>query len=345
LLRVQEAFGSRSRFWSEHGYNSETGTPGYFSYIHRLGGAPTTSIEQVINRVRLLAERSFPEVKEAKFVEWWAHRRPHSSGHQMHFDSDNEGLGGVRNPIVSVVVYVTGDVGGPTLVTTQRLTSKRLADRGWIVHPRVNRVCMFDGGVLHGVIPGRGVPVTETPPHPTPRPEEDGQGVGCEEAKEDRAGMRVTWMVAFWRDIQARPPPSQQSPPPTATRPAEEKTTSTRGEAAIRRRQPPPSGAGAAQPFPAMPPLASGNPNGGRRCSSAAVAGPSWPALFRKKPEGWGEDTAGVDGGGGAREVPVVPVAVPQVWEDVDPADNKRAGAGVRRLKRLPEYDLCFQGF
>ena len=57
-----------------------------------------------------------------------------------------------------MVVYVTGDVGGPTLVTTQRLTSKRLADRGWIVHPRVNRVCMFDGGVLHGVIPGRGVP-------------------------------------------------------------------------------------------------------------------------------------------------------------------------------------------
>ncbi|CAN0392079.1 unnamed protein product [Ectocarpus sp. 12 AP-2014] len=345
LRHLQEAFGSRSRFWSEHGYNSETGTPGYFSYIHRLGGAPTTSIEEVINRVRVLAERSFPEVKEAKFVEWWAHRRPHSSGHQMHFDSDNEGLGGVRNPIVSVVVYVTGDVGGPTLVTTQRLTSKRLADRGWIVHPRVNRVCMFDGGVLHGVIPGRGVPVTETPPHPTPRPEEDGQGVGCEVVKEDRAGMRVTWMVAFWRDIQARPPSSQQSPPLTATTPAKEKTTSTRGEAASRRRQRPPSGAGAAQPFPAMPPLTSGNPNGGRRCSSAAVAGPSWPALFRKKSEGWGENTAGVDGGGGATEVPVVPVAVPQVWEDVDPADNRRAGAGVRRLKRLPEYDLCFQGF
>ena len=63
-----------------------------------------------------------------------------------------------RAACFSVVVYVTGDVGGPTLVTTQRLTSKRLADRGWIVHPRVNRVCMFDGGVLHGVIPGRGVP-------------------------------------------------------------------------------------------------------------------------------------------------------------------------------------------
>ena len=60
---------------------------------------------QVIGRVRALAERSFPAVKEAKFVEWWAHRRPHSSGHQMHFDSDNEGRGGVRNPIVR---YVNG---------------------------------------------------------------------------------------------------------------------------------------------------------------------------------------------------------------------------------------------
>lgn len=62
---------------------------------HHLLHAP-----QVINHVRKLAERSFPDVKEAKFVEWWAHRRPHSSGHQMHFDSDNEGRGGVRNPIV-----------------------------------------------------------------------------------------------------------------------------------------------------------------------------------------------------------------------------------------------------
>lgn len=59
--------------------------------------------------MRALAERSFPEVKEAKFVEWWAHRRPHSSGHQMHFDSDNEGRGGVRNPIVRCVAAADKD--------------------------------------------------------------------------------------------------------------------------------------------------------------------------------------------------------------------------------------------
>ncbi|CAM9323791.1 unnamed protein product [Scytosiphon promiscuus] len=416
LCHLQGAFGSRSRFWSEHGYNSETGTPGYFSYIHSLGKPPTSSIEQVIGHVRKLAERSFPDVKEAKFVEWWAHRRPHSSGHQMHFDSDNEGRGGVRNPIVSVVVYVTGDVGGPTLVTTQRLTSKRLADRGWIVHPRVNRVCMFDGGVLHGVIPGRGVPTAAAVPAPcagSPVEEEEEEeeeegsskasgrvpkksdieaenGAGndrgrtSDDGEQERAGMRVTWMVAFWRDIQARPRPPPPPPPPLENKPKKARVGKAPGagvgvsDPAARRRLPP-SGAGAAQPFPAMPPLASadeegraasarregenafpegekgggkgggggggGGGKGGEGCGHPAS--PSWPALFRKKPDGWGGgDTAGGDSGSATREPRVViPVSIPQVWEDVDAVDNKRAGAGVRRLKRLPEYDLCFQGF
>lgn len=67
-------------------------SPTYFN-VHSLA-------RKVINHLRGLAESKFPGVKEAKFVEWWAHRRPHSSGHQMHFDSDNEGRGGVRNPII-----------------------------------------------------------------------------------------------------------------------------------------------------------------------------------------------------------------------------------------------------
>ncbi|CAM9688580.1 unnamed protein product [Ascophyllum nodosum] len=47
LRHLQESFGSQSRFWSEHGYNSETGTPGYFSYIHSLDSLPETNIEQL----------------------------------------------------------------------------------------------------------------------------------------------------------------------------------------------------------------------------------------------------------------------------------------------------------
>lgn len=345
------------------------------------------------------------------------------------------------------MVYVTGDVGGPTLVTTQRLTSKRLADRGWIVHPRVNRVCMFDGGVLHGVIPGRGIPhptasaalaemalvppqsprggsdrgrisgttaahetvdqscggVTEQGTATTERaavthhlPSEghgserssgsgnssskkrkkkrcrpsstDGETLPCatmpvrsmshglshsgsgsaddrnsggsdevgatcdkisssitvdprvipreQQEGEERAGMRVTWMVAFWKDIEARHPPGAGNGPGAHRKPGS-----------------PPSGAGAAQPFPALD-----APEGER-------GGRTWPELFRKKPDGWGGVGEGERGRAWTRGTPVIPVAVPQVWEDVDAAENRKMGAGVRRLKRLPDYDLCFQGF
>ena len=90
-------------------------------------------------------------LEAATRAEWWAHCRPHSSGHQMHFDSDDEGLGGViKHPICSAVVYVTGGVGGPTLVTNQTDCSKQLATRGWLVGPEEGRVAVFDGDMLHG---------------------------------------------------------------------------------------------------------------------------------------------------------------------------------------------------
>eukprot|EP00971_Amphidinium_carterae_P125908 2494340-Amphidinium_carterae.1 len=124
----------------------------------------------------------FPEVAEARWAEWWAHCRPHASGHQLHFDSDNEGIGGARHPICSCVVYISGGeaVGGPTLVTNQRLSDTTLATKGWLAFPCVGRTTIFDATVLHGVLPGRGEPTAE-------------------------AARRVTWMVAFWRDVAVRP--------------------------------------------------------------------------------------------------------------------------------------------
>jgi hypothetical protein len=99
----------------------------------------------------------------------------------MHFDSDNEGAGAVQNPIVSSVLYLSGNgIGGPTLVTDQAFNATELALRGWMVHPAVGRLTLFDGKVLHGVIPGR---------RPSPVP----------------GAHRVTFMVAFWRDIRCRP--------------------------------------------------------------------------------------------------------------------------------------------
>ena len=102
-------------------------------------------------------------------------RDPSPPGHQLHFDSDDEGVGGVRNPIISSVVYLSSSspsgsssaaasgavatehggsvygavIGGPTLVTDQRLCGE-LATKGWLAYPAINRVTMFDGRVLHG---------------------------------------------------------------------------------------------------------------------------------------------------------------------------------------------------
>ncbi|CAN0148701.1 unnamed protein product, partial [Discosporangium mesarthrocarpum] len=359
---VQEAFDPGSPFWSEHGYNSETGTPGYFSYVHSLEGAPGTSIEQarcqpccrgedvgkkkqVIHHVRNLAVQEFPEVSEARYAEWWAHCRPHSSGHQLHFDSDNEGKGGVRNPIVSTVVYVTGDIGGPTLVTTQRLNSTRLAERGWIVHPKENRLCIFDGGVLHGVIPGRGVPPPSSNAIGSPGVVEQGQGQG-----QGQRQRRVTWMVAFWRDIKARPrkdglpgaaqPFPQLPPPPSST-----EAGMSRG---ITGPLPPcgagepwsPQGQGKGKLRGATRGIDDGSTKPTRQDPMPATKR-TWPSLFAKKPQGW--STKDRDDSRGTGPAPVLPV--PVIWQDVDRGENERRGWGVQGLKKLPGYDLCFQGF
>jgi hypothetical protein len=108
-----------------------------------------------------------------------------SAGHQLHYDSDDEGQGGVRNPIFTSILYLAPNtaspssnsssiahthppseaadssnhaeqqqdqpsfVGGPTLVTDQLLGGP-LATKGWLAYPATNRFVMFDGKYLHG---------------------------------------------------------------------------------------------------------------------------------------------------------------------------------------------------
>ena len=124
----------------------------------------------------------------------------------QHFDSDDEGRGGVRNPIISTVFYISsGDAtkcergsqqhaGGPTLVTNQKVTDVRLASRGWMAHAKPQRLVAFDGRCLHGVVPG----------------------------KSFRTGRRVTLMMAFWEEIQIRSGvgPGSARPFPTTNMPA-----------------------------------------------------------------------------------------------------------------------------
>jgi hypothetical protein len=108
-----------------------------------------------------------------------------SAGHQLHYDSDDEGQGGVRNPIFTSILYLAPNtaspssnssstththppteaadssnhaeqqqdqpsfIGGPTLVTDQLLGGP-LATKGWLAYPATNRFVMFDGKYLHG---------------------------------------------------------------------------------------------------------------------------------------------------------------------------------------------------
>jgi hypothetical protein len=191
LAHLRAALAPDAPFWAAHAYHAPA--TGYFSFVHPLQAAPSCAFEQVLAAVVARAVAWRPQLAgRATAVEWWAHCRPHASGHQLHFDSDDEGAGprGPRHPLVSTVLFLSPDgrVGGPTLVTPQRRApDAALAPAGWLLHPAGGRLGMFDGGVLHGVLPGRG---------PSPAP----------------GGRRVTLMVALWDAIDTRPPPSDGAP-------------------------------------------------------------------------------------------------------------------------------------
>ncbi|OQR96566.1 hypothetical protein THRCLA_07246 [Thraustotheca clavata] len=188
---MKHAFASSdSPFWEAHQYSVDPPSP-YFSYVYDLSQAPSSGLEDVIHYIKKLATKRFPNVKNAKFAEWWTHCRPHNSGHQLHFDSADEGRDGVRNPIVSTVMFLEAPVGGPTCVTDQPFGGSSLAKNGWLVHPKENRFIVFNGKVLHGVVPGRGPGRFSLLLKP----------------------RRVTFMVAFWEiDVRKSAPPPDSRP-------------------------------------------------------------------------------------------------------------------------------------
>ena len=174
-----------SDYWTYHNYSVEPPSP-YFSYLiplqkdHAL--LQQHGIFAFVHRLQIFLQSHFP-VKHASYCEMWAHNRDHATGHQFHFDSDNEGCTEViRNPICSCILYLSDDnIGGPSIITNQRLTSNTLATKGWMCHPQLGRLVVFDGTVLHGVIPGKAAAHNG---NPTPR--------------------RVSVMFAFWRKIRVR---------------------------------------------------------------------------------------------------------------------------------------------
>ena len=178
---VARALAPDGAFWPAHSYDDETS--GFFSYVHSLDEDGV--VVEAARRFRELFARAVPAIAEATGIEWWTHRRPHGAGHQLHFDSADEGAGadGPEHPLCSVVLYLSeARLGGPTLVTTQCSgdVEMRCRDAGALVPVAPNRAVCFRGDMLHCVVPGRG---------PAP---------GGETAR------RVTLMISFWRRPHAR---------------------------------------------------------------------------------------------------------------------------------------------
>ena len=125
LRRMQHIFRPSSPFWSEHQYDFYSNCSrqvGYFSYLYPFRDRDATNvIEQVIDIVyQTMINQLEVEVceegeggsrskkaclealrSEATQAEWWVHSRPHTSGHQFHFDSDETALYGGEQAQVS----------------------------------------------------------------------------------------------------------------------------------------------------------------------------------------------------------------------------------------------------
>lgn len=171
------AWDKKEDYWVSNKYHDNAR---FISWAHSLASAPKNGIEQVMWRIRKLAEQQFPErMKDVGTVEWWAHSRPPKSGHWMHFDSANNNAGGRATPCVSTVLFLSEGPFPPTLVTDEFHTAQDTtsdmdpASNAWLVHPKENRLLLFDGTAMHSVIPG-------------------------DQQANPKAGRRVTFMCVFW---------------------------------------------------------------------------------------------------------------------------------------------------
>lgn len=308
LGQLQEALAPSSPFWGAHGYRC--GTSPFFSYVHHLDEPPRCGFDRVLAVLHAHVCSAFPHAAHAKRAEWWAHCRPHGTGHQLHFDSDDEGRAGVRNPIVSCALYLTSGIGGPTLVTDQAIGSARLAQRGWATLPHTNRLLMFNGKFLHGVVrvPPPPLMSTSTTHHSCPgarlRTAARARTVACATARQipgrgcvptgDPSRRRITLMVAFWPTIRER-----TDPDPVAARPFPYATG-----------QPSPHGWPAVFDWP-------------EACDAKAGAGSSaLPAARAAR--------------GGCAEAAPRMWCVEPVWQPLGEVTSASA---------MPSYDACFQGF
>jgi hypothetical protein len=371
---LQAALSPGAPFWSEHGYDHPETS--FFSFVEPLAPASersrdgmqrSTLIGAVVRHVAAIAASRLPAASLASTAEWWAHWRPHRAGAPLHFDSASadvaaggDEVDGMSTPLVSTVLYLSGDgVGGRTLVTDQRWASCELATTGVLISPSENRLLLFEGDLLHGVVPA-----------------------AEPQTRSGESAVRTTLMVALWRRMSqapcAQPPPRDGAPEgPEAGPPA-----GLTGGMALPGTLPllpphgtPPAGltGGMALPdccsgwsWPRQLAADSGEPEGGE--VGGAGGGET------SSGEGEGGEVSGGDLGGetGSGEV-VAPVTwIRPVWERVGPAPDAREAVGLRPVSdsvsgkrvrsgtgprdeehsaaavgggnRLPSHSACFQG-
>jgi len=142
-----------------------------------------------------------------------------------------------RHPLVSTVVYLAAGSSQeqPTLITKQRFgsvegydsESERLQSQqsGWLVFPAENRLCFFDGELLHGVVPG--TPGSSHAAKDAAVPKSgDGDG-GAGDVKRMRreggdagtadtvlpcGGLRTTLMIGWWAQDPTEMPTDELGP-------------------------------------------------------------------------------------------------------------------------------------
>jgi hypothetical protein len=204
LKLLQEVFHDpQADYWLSHNYQVEPPSK-YFSYVIPLQRHKTKDntlavtvddkfgcLGTILTKLHSHLIPQFPKLSTATAVELWAHNRPHPTGHQFHFDSDNEGQGRmIKNPIMTAIVYLSagssGGGGGPSVITSQAIVSRHLASRGVLCHASTpGRVVAFEGNLLHGVIPGKA-------------------SGSCSSGGSNNNCRRVTLMLAYWRRIRVR---------------------------------------------------------------------------------------------------------------------------------------------
>mmetsp|Transcript_20919 Transcript_20919/g.32068 ORF Transcript_20919/g.32068 Transcript_20919/m.32068 type:complete len:416 (-) Transcript_20919:244-1491(-) len=177
LAQLRQAFLTPD-FWRAHNYVSSRQPRQFFSYCHSLNEYNDHAVTATTARVILqILKPDFPQLAQAQYVEWWSHRRPRCSGHQLHFDSDDEGQYQLRHPIVTAILFFD-DIGGPTLLTTQKPNDHVLHRHGaHLIFPRRHRILAFLGDRLHSVLP---ISPTATQPNSAFRQ------------------RRTTLMLAYW---------------------------------------------------------------------------------------------------------------------------------------------------